>query len=266
MIPIRDVIPSRTTPVVTISLIALNVLVFLFQSSLSERGLDAVPVNFALVPADFSLVTVVHGDVPARRPRAPRRQPAVLVDLRRQHRRPPRPRAVRVVLPDLRLCRRRSRRRRSIPTRAVPMVGASGAIAGVMGAYLVLFPHSRIVMLFPFPPIVFELPAVLFLVMWFGIQFLNGIGTLPMFGAARAVGRRGVLGPRDGVRRRRRAGADHAAARARHGGMVGHAHAHRRPAHPMTSYGSRPTPSRDRASAFRTARSTRPRASRPSSA
>ena len=58
MIPIRDVIPSRTRPVVTVSLIALNVLVFLFQSSLSERGLELFLLNFAVIPADFSLVTV----------------------------------------------------------------------------------------------------------------------------------------------------------------------------------------------------------------
>ena len=74
------------------------------------------------------------------------------------------------------------------PDSRVPMVGASGAIAGVMGAYLILFPHSRIVMLFPFPPIVFELPAVLFLVMWFAIQFLNGLGSLAMFGASQWSG------------------------------------------------------------------------------
>jgi len=43
-------------------------------------------------------------------------------------------------------------------------------------------------MLFPFPPIVFELPAVLFLVMWFVVQFLNGLGTLPIFGAAGLTG------------------------------------------------------------------------------
>ena len=74
------------------------------------------------------------------------------------------------------------------PGSRIPMVGASGAIAGVMGAYLILFPHSRIVMLFPFPPLVFELPAVLFLVMWFAIQFLNGVGTLPVFGASALSG------------------------------------------------------------------------------
>ena len=61
------------------------------------------------------------------------------------------------------------------------MVGASGAIAGVMGAYLVLYPHSRVLMLFPFPVFLFELPAVAFLGIWFFVQFLNGVGQLPIF-------------------------------------------------------------------------------------
>ena len=46
------------------------------------------------------------------------------------------------------------------PDSTVPMVGASGAIAGVMGAYLVLYPRSRVLMLFPFPLFLFELPAI----------------------------------------------------------------------------------------------------------
>jgi membrane associated rhomboid family serine protease len=50
-----------------------------------------------------------------------------------------------------------------------------------MGAYLVLYPHSRILMLFPFPPIMFELPALFFLGMWFFMQFLNGVNQLPIF-------------------------------------------------------------------------------------
>ena len=65
------------------------------------------------------------------------------------------------------------------------MVGASGAIAGVMGAYLVLYPHSRVLMLFPFPPILFELPAFFFLAMWFVVQFLNGVNQLPVVRAGR---------------------------------------------------------------------------------
>jgi membrane associated rhomboid family serine protease len=63
-----------------------------------------------------------------------------------------------------------------LPTSKVPMVGASGAVAGVLGAYLILFPRSRVLALIP---IVFffqiiELPAFLFLLFWFAMQFLNG--------------------------------------------------------------------------------------------
>ena len=58
------------------------------------------------------------------------------------------------------------------PTATVPLVGASGAIAGVMGAYLVLFPKAKVVSVFPvlfFIPI--ALPAVMFLLIWLGSQF-----------------------------------------------------------------------------------------------
>ncbi len=58
----------------------------------------------------------------------------------------------------------------------VPVVGASGAIAGVMGAYLILYPHATVVTLIPifiFPWFV-NIPAVLFLGVWFLLQFFNG--------------------------------------------------------------------------------------------
>jgi membrane associated rhomboid family serine protease len=58
----------------------------------------------------------------------------------------------------------------------VPTVGASGAIAGVLGAYFVLFPRSRIIVLVPifFFPFFFELPAVIYLLFWFLSQILGG--------------------------------------------------------------------------------------------
>jgi membrane associated rhomboid family serine protease len=61
------------------------------------------------------------------------------------------------------------------PSSPVPMVGASGAISGVMGAYLVLFPRARIKMLFIFIIIVrtIALPAWLVLLYWFGLQVLT---------------------------------------------------------------------------------------------
>lgn len=59
---------------------------------------------------------------------------------------------------------------------AVPTVGASGAIAGVMGAYLALFPRARIVFMIPifFYPLLFAWPAALYLLYWFGLQLLSG--------------------------------------------------------------------------------------------
>lgn len=66
----------------------------------------------------------------------------------------------------------------------VPTIGASGAIAGVMGAYFLLYPRSRILTLIPifiFPYFV-ELPAFVFLGIWFLIQFINAAGA-PAHGA-----------------------------------------------------------------------------------
>lgn len=66
------------------------------------------------------------------------------------------------------------------PTSSLPMVGASGAIAGTLGAYLVLFPAARIVTLVPlgFLLQVIELPAFLFLGLWFLLQWLHGVTTI----------------------------------------------------------------------------------------
>ena len=180
MIPLRDVIPSRTTPGVTISLIVLNVLVYLFGLMLSDQGRDAFLYAFGLVPAYFSLINVftamfvhagivhlagnmlflwIFGDN---------------VEDRLGHGR---------FIAFYLMCGFAAAIAQTMlnPNSLVPMVGASGAIAGVMGAYLVLYPHSRILMLFPLPPFVFELPAVFFLVMWFLVQFLNGVNQLPIF-------------------------------------------------------------------------------------
>ena len=62
----------------------------------------------------------------------------------------------------------------------VPNVGASGAIAGVLGAYFVLFPRARVLTLIPlflFFPLV-EIPAFFFLGIWFLLQFLSGAASL----------------------------------------------------------------------------------------
>jgi membrane associated rhomboid family serine protease len=178
MIPLRDVIPSRTTPVVTIGLIALNVLVFLYQLSLGESVNDFI-LYYGLIPAAFSWVAVltsmflhggllhvggnmlylwIFGDN---------------VEDRMGHGR---------FLVFYVLCGVAAALAQTAlnPDSVVPMVGASGAIAGVMGAYFVLYPHSRIVTLVPLFLFfqVMEIPAIFFLGFWFLLQFLSGVGSI----------------------------------------------------------------------------------------
>lgn len=63
------------------------------------------------------------------------------------------------------------------PTSQIPMIGASGAIAGVMGGYLLLFPKARVDVLFIFVVFfrVFPVPAWIMLVVWFGLQVVSGM-------------------------------------------------------------------------------------------
>jgi len=71
---------------------------------------------------------------------------------------------------------------------SVPLLGASGAIAGVLGAYFILFPRARVltaIPLFVFFPVV-EVPAFLFLGFWFLMQFLQG--TFSQVGSAAGGG------------------------------------------------------------------------------
>lgn len=77
------------------------------------------------------------------------------------------------------------------PASPVPMVGASGAISGIMGAYLVLYPRVRVNMLFIFVIIirVIPLPAWMVLLYWFGLQVLTG---LPQLNPTSAEGGSGV--------------------------------------------------------------------------
>ncbi len=67
------------------------------------------------------------------------------------------------------------------PSSMVPMVGASGAIAGVMGAYLLLYPKAKVDILIIFIVFfrIFPIPAWIMLMLWFGMQFIGGIGANP---------------------------------------------------------------------------------------
>jgi membrane associated rhomboid family serine protease len=188
MIPLRDIIPSRTTPVVTISLIAVNVLVFLYELALG-RGVDAFTLYWGLVPAAFSWVTVLtsmflHGGIMHVAGNM-----LYLwifgdnVEDRMGHGR---------FLVFYLLCGAAAALAQTItqPDSVIPMVGASGAIAGVMGAYFVLYPRSRIVTLVPlfFFFQVIEVPAILFLGIWFIMQFVSGLGSILTVASGQAAG------------------------------------------------------------------------------
>lgn len=175
VIPIRDVIPSRTTPLVTIGLIVANLLVFAWTPSTGSPAFEPFIRTWGIIPAVFSLPDVVtamfvhagfvhlcsnmvflwiFGDN---------------VEDRMGHGR---------FLVFYVLCGLAAALLQVVFERnsAVPIVGASGAIAGVLGAYLVMFPHSRVLTLVF---VVFvEVPAVLLLGLWFATQVLSGIGAL----------------------------------------------------------------------------------------
>ena len=77
----------------------------------------------------------------------------------------------------------------SNPTSAEPAIGASGAIAGILGCYMRLFPLARIIVLVPilFIPLFFELHAFVFVGFWFLIQLLQGAASLALPSAGESV-------------------------------------------------------------------------------
>lgn len=194
MIPLRDDNPTTLQPVVTVGTIVLCSLAFLWQQSLSERAGLEVVYTYGVVPA----VLLGGEDLPADVARIP----AVLTVLTSMflhggwlhlignmlylwifgnniedtlgH--------VRFVLFYL-LCGAAAALTQSALSvhSQVPMIGASGAIAGVLGAYLVLFPRAHVLVLVPlgFFSQVLRLPAMLVLGFWFVLQFLEGGLVLP---------------------------------------------------------------------------------------
>ncbi len=74
----------------------------------------------------------------------------------------------------------------SNPASTIPALGASGAIAGVLGGYAILYPVSRVHLLTPvlFFPVIYRLPALVYAMLWFAIQFLEGFAD-PAIGAGR---------------------------------------------------------------------------------
>jgi membrane associated rhomboid family serine protease len=179
MFPVSDVIPSRSTPVVTIALILINTVAFLYELTLGDRALQILVQSYGVVPAELTPLSIltsmflhsgwlhflgnmlylwIFGDN---------------VEDRLGH--------GRFVLFYLGCGAAAALAQAGTnPSSYVPMIGASGAIAGVMGAYFVLYPHSRVltaIFIFVIFDVV-EVPAIFFLGIWFVMQFFSGLGSL----------------------------------------------------------------------------------------
>jgi membrane associated rhomboid family serine protease len=193
MLPLFDDVPSRRAPLATGALIALNVLAFLFELALPDDALDALVHLHGVVPARWS-----DPDWAASAGYPPAGWTPFLTSQflhggwlhlvanlwtlwlfgDNVEDRMGRPRFVLFYL----ACGVAAGLAHAAAAAGstVPAIGASGAIAGVLGAYLVLFPRARLVMLLPilFYPLFFEIPAVLYLGFWFFGQVASGAASL----------------------------------------------------------------------------------------
>ncbi|WP_448588348.1 rhomboid family intramembrane serine protease [Thermocrinis sp.] len=188
MIPIKDKNPSRSFPVVNLSIIVICSILWLYEVKLDEESLNLFIHKFGLVPSElfsnfYQLFThmFLHGswlhiignmwflwvfgdNVEDRLGKLRYLAFYIISGIGAG--------LIQTFVSFL------------TGSQDIPMVGASGAISGVLGAYLYLFPHARILALVPFFFFLtlVEIPAVFFIGMWIIIQIINGIITLPFAG------------------------------------------------------------------------------------
>jgi len=189
MIPIRDSIPSRSAPVVTRALILINALVFFYELELPDKSLENLFYMFGIVPARFTdpgwanaagfpaggwWVFLTHQFLHGGWVHILSNMWMLWifgnnVEDAMGHLRYGVFYLLSGVLAGL-------AQLLAQPHSQVPSLGASGAIAGVLGAYFLLYPKARVTVLVPlyFRPIFFEVPAVLYLGLWFVSQLFNG--------------------------------------------------------------------------------------------
>ncbi|HXU20017.1 MAG TPA: rhomboid family intramembrane serine protease [Verrucomicrobiae bacterium] len=192
MIPLKDMTPRRSIPFVTLLLIAINAIVFMHQISLPPTATDAFIKTYGLIPAKISLALagrhytmeqallplftcmflhggflhilgnmwflwIFGGNVEDRFGSLP-------------------------YLVFYLVCGIGSGISQVLFSWGshIPSIGASGAISGVLGAYIVFFPKSRILTLVPLFIIFFlwRIPAIIFIGLWFAMQFLSGVVSL----------------------------------------------------------------------------------------
>jgi len=190
MIPLRDNMPHYTKPVVTVTLLIANVLVYLFQLSLGKAA-EMFVFLFGFIPVRlFAEVSIIAKIIPLFSNMFLHASFLHLagnclflwifadnVEDRLGHFK---------FLVFYLLCGVAATVAHGLfnLSSKIPAIGASGAIAGVLGAYFILFPRARVLTLIPlfiFWQIV-EIPAFIFLGIWFIFQFLFGVLSIGMEG------------------------------------------------------------------------------------
>ncbi len=191
MIPLRDSTKSQTFPIVNLTIIVLNILIYFLEVSFEPYQLNQIYYAFGLVPAEV-MNTIITGS--SLTPVLISFVTAMFihggwlhvignmlflwvfgdnVEDRLGH--------VKYLLFYLVVGAAGSLAHIiSNPFSTVPIVGASGAVAGVLGAYIIAFPRSRILALVPIFIIftLVEIPAVIFIALWFVLQLFNGVASL----------------------------------------------------------------------------------------
>lgn len=190
MIPLRDDNPSELRPIVTVALIVIVTLVFLWQVSLGSRGGQAIVYSLGLIPSVLFGINTLPPELAAVPPSLTILTSMFLhggwlhlignmlylwifgdnVEDAMGHGR---------FLLFYLLCGVAAALTQALPDpqSTVPMIGASGAISGVLGAYLLLYPRARVLVAVPigFYVETLRLPAGIVLGLWFGLQLLSGL-------------------------------------------------------------------------------------------
>jgi len=193
VIPLHDNIPARHPPLMMWALLSLNVFIFMFELSLPNQTLEAFFYHFGIVPARFGQPARSEWILFRARCYLPFITSMFLhggwvhlisnmwvlwifgdnVEDRMGHWR---------FFVFYLLCGLIAGIVHSVTNSrsAIPTIGASGAIAGVLGAYFAMFPRARITVLLPIFifPLIFTLPAALYILIWFLMQFLSGVASL----------------------------------------------------------------------------------------
>jgi membrane associated rhomboid family serine protease len=179
VIPLKDSNPTERFPVITVVFITLNVLVFFYQASLGDDALEHFMGAFSLVPARlFHAGTVLPGLVPAG---------VTIFTAQFLHG------GLFHLIGNMLylwifgnnvevfylLCGALASMAHALMNAqsSIPMIGASGAVSGILGAYVLLYPKARVLTLFTLGFFVrlIEVPAMMVLGFWFLFQFLNAI-------------------------------------------------------------------------------------------